>query len=92
MWKAYKSIDSFNGNFSSWAKTNIQIEMASDVLQNDDRMQQYELLSNMLQSDIPSNAHSGLNHLDRIQEKLTVNQWKWLYNYIILHQSAGEEE
>ncbi|QKY69976.1 sigma factor [Lentibacillus sp. CBA3610] len=96
LWEAYNSYDPITGDFSAWAKPKIKYRMTNHLWQNEYRFQKNQLLSNMVQSvkkEVSTIDNSY--HWSPIQQKLTVNQWKWLYDQVILrglmHQ-AGEEE
>lgn len=88
LWEAYKTFDSLNGDFTLLANTNIKSSITNRSWQTEYRFEQNHLLSVMLQQDTTNgpNVNISINQYDwsTIQEKLTVNQWKWLYYHVIL--------
>lgn len=96
LWEAYESFDSVKDGFSTWANTKVKCRMKHHLCQNSNRFQECQLLSTMIQLFTRNvSAADNSYHWSTIQQKLTVNQWKWLYYHIVLVKSmhqTGEEE
>lgn len=88
LWKVYQMYDTEKEEFSTFAKNEIENGLLQFKLKHPTRLTKDIVVSQVL---LKQGIASILKPIDdpyvrkTIQSKMTVNQWKWIYQYIILN-------
>lgn len=92
LWKAHKMFDAEKGEFPTYANRRIRNGLLDVKKQESSRAHKDMLVRQSILKqglDNPVKSFDDPYLWKAVQSKMTINQWKWIYQYIILDQSTN---
>ncbi|MCP3028057.1 sigma-70 family RNA polymerase sigma factor [Halobacillus sp. A5] len=93
LWKAYESYDPSVGKFSTYLSWKVRNALIDEIRRDSKRLKNQNLLLQM-QSSLSCLTSEDViidQYLwDKIKTELTLNQWKWVYYFIIHDLSVSQ--
>ncbi|GGF30914.1 hypothetical protein GCM10010954_32600 [Halobacillus andaensis] len=93
LWRAYDSYDPDVGKFSTYLSWKVRNALIDEIRKDARRLQHQSFLlqtqttlSNLMSEDVIVDQYLW----DQVKENLNINQWKWIYYFIIHDLSVGQ--